>query len=347
MPGEKKYSIPELILIYERKNRFLALQIMEQVMALMDKGSTEIAYLAAKKKLLKNRFLPLEVKKSIDRITTTFHANASNVILNGINRARRLADEKNDLITESYFGGGKKPPSRRIIQAAAGGSGRRPPGTPINQAADKFGSHFNARSLSPRVWKLSNSYKATIKKTLVAQMKEGTPARKIAKTLRSNLRNSEGSETPGRGVYKSPQKNALRLTATETNLAYEHQDFERWQKLWFVVGIEIKLSNNHPVYDICDSLVGRYPKDFLFPGFHPFCRCIAVPILAPQDARDKMLDYQLGSTKEKPTVEYISTIPERTQQWTSKNAERIQGWNNTPYVFDYNQKYFGNQLSKK
>ena len=42
-------------------------------------------------------------------------------------------------------------------------------------------------------------------------------------------------------------------------------DYERWQQLDFVVGIEIKLSNNHtlngmPFTDICDKLKGRYPK---------------------------------------------------------------------------------------
>ena len=93
---------------------------------------------------------------------------------------------------------------------------------------------------------------------------------------------------PGRGVYRSSYKNARRLAATETNIAYMTADYERWQQLDFVVGIEIKLSNNHtlngmPFTDICDKLKGRYPKDFKFTGWHPHCRCRAVTILKTDD----------------------------------------------------------------
>ncbi len=325
--------------MYQILVREIGDDVANQIMALMDRGVTQIAYLAAKKKLLKNRYLPKQLQKTIDRIVTTFHADASSVIINGINRSRKLADQKTTLITESYFGGGKKPPSKRIMAAAAGGGGRRPPKTPVNAAADSFGKHFNARQLSPRVWKLSNSYKSTINKTLVVEMKKGTPARAIAKQLRSNLRNSEGSETPGQGVYKSPQKNAMRLARTETNLAYQHQDYERWQSLWFVTGIQVKLSNRHPVYDICDSMVGIYPKDFKFAGWHSQCLCIAIPVMASEADRDKMLDFQLGLTNEKPVPEYVSTLPPAAKEWISKNSKRIQGWKNEPYFIQYNKKY--------
>ena len=89
---------------------------------------------------------------------------------------------------------------------------------------------------------------------------------------------------PGQGVYRSSFKNARRLTATETNMAYRKADNERWQQLFFVVGFEVKLSNNHsingvPFTDICDELAGKYPKTFVFTGWHPLCRCYTVPIL--------------------------------------------------------------------
>ncbi|MDR0754714.1 MAG: hypothetical protein LBF04_04920, partial [Prevotellaceae bacterium] len=70
-------------------------------------------------------------------------------------------------------------------------------------------------------------------------------------------------------VYRSSFKNARRLTATETNIAYRAADYERMQDFDFVVGIEINLSNNHtlngkPFTDMCDDLKGKYPKDFKF-----------------------------------------------------------------------------------
>ena len=88
---------------------------------------------------------------------------------------------------------------------------------------------------------------------------------------------------PRQGVYRSSYKNALRLTATENNMAYRTADHERWNDLDFVIGMEIKLSGNHPIEDICDEMCGVYPKTFKFVGWHPFCRCYAVPKLADED----------------------------------------------------------------
>ncbi len=92
---------------------------------------------------------------------------------------------------------------------------------------------------------------------------------------------------PGRGVYRSAYRNALRLTATETNMAYRTADHTRWQQLNFVTGIEIKLSNNHncrgiakgQFYDICDELAGIYPKDFKF-SLHPISCSVYISNMA-------------------------------------------------------------------
>ena len=95
---------------------------------------------------------------------------------------------------------------------------------------------------------------------------------------------------PGRGVYRSSYRNAQRLARTETNIAYRTADYERWQQMPFVIGIEIKLSNNHPEPDICDDLKGIYPKTFKWSGWHPNCRCYQEPVLASPNELDKMLD---------------------------------------------------------
>lgn len=80
----------------------------------------------------------------------------------------------------------------------------------------------------------------------------------------------------GRGVYRSSRKNALRLAATEINMAYRYADNVRWQSEPFIRGIRIRLSGNHtlngkPFYDICDELQGDYPKSFMWSGWHPRC----------------------------------------------------------------------------
>jgi len=62
---------------------------------------------------------------------------------------------------------------------------------------------------------------------------------------------------PGSGVYRSSYKNALRLSANETNLAYRLSDFTRRQQMPFVTGIEVHLSASHEIMDMC-FISGQY-----------------------------------------------------------------------------------------
>lgn len=131
---------------------------------------------------------------------------------------------------------------------------------------------------------------------------------------------------PGRGVYRSSARNAQRLARTETNIAYRTADFERWAQLDFVVGIEIKLSNNHPVSDICDDLKGVYPKTFRWKGWHPNCRCYQVPVLAKQEELDEMLDKILDGDNP-ATVECeekVKELPSQFTGWMQDNEQRIK-----------------------
>lgn len=129
---------------------------------------------------------------------------------------------------------------------------------------------------------------------------------------------------PGKGVYRSSYRNAQRLARTETNIAYRTADYERWQQLDFVVGVEIKLSKNHPNPDICDDLAGKYPKDFKWTGWHPNCRCYLIPILAGQDDMDKMIGKILaGEDDEVISEQQINDYPQEFSSWIKDNKDRI------------------------
>ena len=176
---------------------------------------------------------------------------------------------------------------------------------------------------------------------------------------------------PGRGVYRSSYMNARRLAATETNIAYRTADHLRWQKMDFVVGIEIVLSNNHTIRlqpgektsdlpgqmradgtpkanavrtltDICDTLAGRYSKDFKFTGWHPHCRCRAVTILKTEEemARDtqRILDGRQPSTDSDNAV---TDTPEAFKGWVENNRDRIANGHSLPYFIRDNAKYTG------
>lgn len=148
---------------------------------------------------------------------------------------------------------------------------------------------------------------------------------------------------PGRGVYRSSYRNAQRLARTETNIAYRTADYERWQQLPFVIGIEIKLSNNHPCLDICDDLKGIYPKNFKWTGWHPNCRCYQEPALASPVEVDNMLDNILdGKSPDSVHTEgKVDDLPTQFTDWMSANDARIEAATQRgtlPYFLRDNQK---------
>lgn len=152
----------------------------------------------------------------------------------------------------------------------------------------------------------------------------------------------------GRGVYRSSYKNAMRLARTETNMAYRTADQERWRQLDFVIGYRVVLSDNHPEPDICNDLSakrgekgsrGVYPKDFVFKGWHPQCRCYVVPILADEKEFDKIQEAILN---DEPIPESKSVIREPNkyfQDWWKSNKNRVVEAQSLPYWVKDNPKY--------
>lgn len=130
---------------------------------------------------------------------------------------------------------------------------------------------------------------------------------------------------PGQGVYRSSYRNAQRLARTETNIAYRTADYERWQQLDFIVGMEIRLSKNHPHDDICDDLAGKYPKNFKWTGWHPNCRCYMIPILAGQDDIAEMIE-RILSGKEEEIIrdQQQNDYPNEFKQWVKDKEDKIE-----------------------
>lgn len=79
----------------------------------------------------------------------------------------------------------------------------------------------------------------------------------------------------GKGLYTSAFKNITRISDSEILLKFRYAEHQVLKK---AKGIKISLSPAHPRKDICDDLVGYYPPDFFFTGFHTKCMCIAEPV---------------------------------------------------------------------
>lgn len=155
--------------------------------------------------------------------------------------------------------------------------------------------------------------------------------------LKGNLVESQPMKNfhPGQGVYRSSYKNAVRIAATETNMAYRIADSERWKQLGFILGFEVKRSRNHQPCAVCDALVGKYPKDFVFSGWHPFCICIATPMVMEHD---NFADYLLNkySKDNKRTVvdNSVKDIPASAKEFFKNNPQLVE------------KSYFGKQNAK-
>lgn len=118
-------------------------------------------------------------------------------------------------------------------------------------------------------------------------------------------------------------------------MAYRTAEYERWQKMDFVVGIRIETSQtNHPVADICDTLAGDYPKNFKWVGWHPHCRCIQTPLIR----KSGLLADEGETVQEEKAVE---KLPPQFEKWMDDNGERIARAKSVPYFLKDNPKYTG------
>lgn len=290
-------------------------------------------------------------RKKIEKLLNDLQSGVTAVIVNGIRSEWTLANNKNDELARQVFGDnvGKLTKEQERRYFSTNGAARD---AFIKRKTDGLG-------LSDRVWKYTNQFKDEIELGLDLGIRSGRSADELSRDLRSYLqhpdklfrrvRNKHGQLVlsqrarayhPGRGVYRSSYKNARRLAATETNIAYRTADYERWQQFDFVVGIEIKLSNNHPEPDICDDLKGRYPKDFKFTGWHPHCRCHVETVLKTPD--ELIADNRRIIEGGKPTETSVNTIkdvPQAFTDWVEANRERMTAAKSLPYFIRDNSKY--------
>lgn len=290
-------------------------------------------------------------RKKIEKLLSDLQTGIMAVIVNGIRSEWTLANQKNDELARQVFGDnvGKLTKEQERRYFSTNGAARD---AFIKRKTDGLG-------LSDRVWKYTNQFKDEIELGLDLGIRSGRSADELSRDLRSYLqhpdklfrrvRNKHGQLVlsqrarayhPGRGVYRSSYKNARRLAATETNIAYRTSDYERWQQFDFVVGIEIKLSNNHPEPDICDDLKGRYPKDFKFTGWHPHCRCHVETVLKTPD--ELIADNRRIMEGGKPTetsVNTVADVPQAFTDWVEANRERMTAAKSLPYFIRDNSKY--------
>lgn len=296
-----------------------------------------------------------KVKAQMQKTVANLTSKVQSVIETGSRKQWLFSCKKNDAFIKSIFDTSKLKKSE------------------LKQMTDKCLdalSAFQARkvagmNLSQRVWKYTDQFREQIEHALDVGLGEGRSAQELSRDVRQNLndpnrlfrrvRDKRGNLVlskaakafhPGRGVYRSSYKNAMRLTRSEINMAYRESDYQRWQNLDFVVGFEIMRSNHEPLCkcSTCEKLVGRYPKTFKFVGWHPQCMCFAIPIIEDyfsegrKNDRVNRLKAALKGTEAKKYIspETIDKMPEGFNNWVDAHVEAQKNWSSTPYFIKDN-----------
>ena len=281
-------------------------------------------------------------KNRIDKLIKSLANDVEVAVLNGIDHEWTLSNNKNSELSRRVFGDSIGKLTKEQEQRYFNNN---------HNARDAFKKRKTAGlKLSDKVWKYTDRFKNEIELGIDCGLRDRLSASDMARDLKQYLqypdklfrrvRNeheqlvlSKAAKlfNPGQGVYRSSVRNAQRLARTEINMAYRASDHERWQQFDFVVGIEVRRSNNTFHCPMCESLKGRYPKDFKFIGWHPQCRCHAISILkTPEEMQADDQHILNGEPLDGESLNKVNEVNDGFTKWIDDNKGRF-GDKNTPY----------------
>lgn len=286
-----------------------------------------------------------DLEKSVNRLFEQFTKNVTTELFTQVEQSWKYAEKKQaDFVGEIAS---KLNLSKEKVKEYT---------NPNKDALNAFKNRKeNGLNLSNRVWKLTDQFRNEIELGLDLGIGEGKSAAKLARELRSNLndpdrlfrrvRDKHGnlilskaakSYHPGQGVYRSSVKNAQRLTRTENNIAYHEANYLKYQQFDFVVGIQIKLSNNPNHCPFCESMAGNYPKDFKFLGWHPQCRCTTITVLKTWKEMERDNERIWNGEEPLGSINEVSSTPKAFVNWVQENSDKINSSKNKPYFIKNN-----------
>lgn len=324
----------------------------------------------------------LKKQKEVEALLRRLHSAVTLAIQQSIKLEWEQANEECDKLIRSTFG-------KKILESPDFAAW-----TDRNDAArDAFLSRTeDGLNLSGRLWKSVRQLREEMEVAMTVSIGEGESASTMSRKVRSYLNDPDlmfrrfrykdetgewrrkwkkrikdeatgkyrwidydkDSYKTGAGVYKSSAKNAMRVTRTETNIAYRRADNERWSQMDFVLGQRIQLSKNHPREDVCDKLQGDYPKEFVFDGWHPQCFCYVTPITIPPEETVHLTEMMLrgedwrSEMKRLAKGREIKDYPDNFKNWVAEHADDIakaRERGTEPYFIRNNAKVIDDTLN--
>lgn len=252
-----------------------------------------------------------ELKQTINGIMTSYAAQMNNLIYAGTTKEWKESNIMQDLL------------ARKVLHAYD-----------FEKGGDKYKRYFQTNTdalkafqnradkglnLSQKLWYQSQALKKELEHTISTAIERGQSVVVLSKRISKYLTDypslkADYTEKFGKAATcANCQYASIRLARTEINMAYRKAEWTRWQQFDFILGYEVKLSKRHPAPDICDDLLGIYPKDFVFLGWHPNCMCYVVPIV--------MSDEEYYNRKQR--ADNYMSLPSGLGSWVDKNSLRI------------------------
>lgn len=179
-------------------------------------------------------------------------------------------------------------------------------------------------NLSTKLWDQSGNYKQELEYAISSAIEKGTSAVTLSKQLSQYLNDFPSLKADYTNMFGHAvdchdcEYRSIRLARSEINMAYRTAEQTRWRQFDFILGYEIKLSGSHPAEDICDSLAGRYPKDFVWTGWHPNDMCYSVPIVMSEEQYWGMRE---GNGRGQDDM--VKDVPNGFKQWVGENKPKI------------------------
>ncbi|MFJ1491208.1 TerB N-terminal domain-containing protein [Capnocytophaga canis] len=167
------------------------------------------------------------------------------------------------------------------------------------------------------------------------------PSYELYKSEKRKTQPKQKKQLPASDETKPPQEVKQKEKTTKTskksanadqlNQQFRLNDILRWQTQDFIIGYEIRRGNREKLDQcrVCEKLVGKYPKSFIWTGWHEGCICRITPIMEDFHSEERKEDrtnrlraalYGTEYTK-KESTNHIKYLPKHFMDWYAKNKD--------------------------
>lgn len=274
-----------------------------------------------------------KTERRVKSLLNYYSSNMQTLVYSGISNEWESSNTLQDLLVRRVI----KSYSRRIGQKRVKAYYEK-----NNAAKEAFKNRtIKGMNLSQRIWNQREDVKKSLERALATGIENGMSAVKLSKRISKYLNDypslaKDYKKKYGKAIdIQSCEYRSVRLVRNEINMAYRSAEQERWARMDYIKGKEIKTTNNiSHKSDMCDLLSGIYPSDFYWTGWHVNCMCYAIPVIMSEEefwAKERN-NKQIG-------------IPQNFTAWVDDNKQKIA--KNKPIFYSHNKKYFNEKIKEE